>query len=523
MELIREKIALNRHIGKEMTQVLLEGDIIVPDVKPDIASILRSEAAIVVPKVNALAGRISYSGKLAIKILYAAKDAESSVHSISTFAPVDDFLNMEGTAPGMWVDFNATIAHMEYRIINDRKLNYRAVVDVVVAVSENVFADVVTGVADLPPMQQRMTKLSINNMVEKKFDEFTIKDDVVLPKNKPGVRELLSMGVAIADKEVRAADGRVDVGGRLVVTPLYKAADGDSIIEFAEFELPFSGSIDAAGVRDGNFADVNLSVLDSMVSVNPDEDGDDRVLALEAVIGADIRISDVQELTVLEDAYCVDQNLALKKVGLEYQHLVCRNNNQFHVKEIVGLEDAPEILQILAVDGTAHLEETKVVDDKVVIEGIVAANILYVANSDVTPLHSYQAVLPIRQVVETKGARLGMEAGVEQAIDHISFNMLSGDEVELRFVLNIGTLVQESVAAEYISDIEFSPINSEEVDQMPSMVVLYAQKGDTLWSVAKRYNASIEELAAVNELDSAADLQVGQRLLVVKKVGGDEN
>jgi len=522
MELIREKAAINKHIGRETTQVLLEGDIIVPDIKPDISSILKSEAQIVIPKVNSLTGRISYSGKLAIKILYMAKDGENSVHSISTFAPVDDFLNMEGVLPHAWADFSASIAHMEYRIVNDRKLNYRAVVDVVVDVSENTSADIVRGITNLPSSQQKNTMLVISSLVEKKFDEFTIKDDVVLPKNKPAIRELLSVSFAIANKEVRAFNGRVDISGYLVVLPLYKGSEGDGLIEIAEFELPFSGSIDMAGAKDGGRADVGLSILDNLVGVNPDEDGEDRVLALEAIIGADIKISDNKELVVLEDAYCIDQNLDMKKVPLEYNHLVCRNNNQFNVKEVVALEDAPEILQILTADGLAHLEDIKVVDDKVVVEGFVSANILYVANSDEAPLHSYQASLPIRQVVEAKGARLGMSASVEQTIDHINFNMLSGDEVELRFVLNMDTTVQESISAEYIADINFSPINSEEMDQMPSMVVLYVQKGDSLWGIAKRYNASLEELAHINELDISAELSVGQRLLVVKKVSEEE-
>ena len=522
MELVREKIVLNKHIGREKSQVLLEGDIIVPDIKPDIASVLKTEATIVISKTNAMANRISYSGKLAIKILYMAKDGDASVHSISTFAPVDDFFNMEGVSPDMWVNLSSNIANIDYRIVNDRKLNYRAVVDIAMSVSENTSMDVVRSVEDLPAAQQKMAFFTMNNMIEKAADEFTIKDEVVLPGNKPAVRELLSCGTAISGKEVRVLGGRVDVSGELVVTPLYKGVNEESVIEFAEFELPFSGSIEVAGARDGDFGDVVLNVLDSVVTVNPDENGDDRILAMEVIVGADIRISQNQELEILEDAYCIDQSLAISREGLDYQHLVCRNKNQFNVKEIVTLEDAPEILQILSVGGVVHLEDKKVVDDKVVVEGIVSADILYVANSDTSPLYNYKAVLPIRQVIETKGARLGMEADVEQSIEHVGFNMLSGNEVEVRFLLSADTVVQENVRAEYISDIEFNPLNREEMDSMPSMVVLCVQKSDSLWGIAKKYNASLEELAAINDMESGAELRDGQRLLVVKKVSADD-
>ncbi|MCL2573922.1 MAG: DUF3794 domain-containing protein [Defluviitaleaceae bacterium] len=522
MELVREKIVLSKHIGREKSQVLLEGDIIVPDTKPDIASVLKTEAGIVISKVNPMSNRISYSGKLGIKILYMSRDGEASVHSISTSAPVDDFFNMEGVSADMWINLSSEIANIDYRIVNDRKLNYRAVVDIGIDVSENSSMNVVQSIEELPIAQQKTTIFTMSNLIEKASDEFTIKDEMVLPSNKPAIRELLTYGTTISGKEIRVLNGRVDISGELIVTPLYKGVDEDSVIELAEFELPFSGSIDVAVAKDGDFGDVLLNVIDSMVTVSPNEDGDDRILALEVVIGADIRISQNQELEILEDAYCIDQNLIISKESMDYRHLVCRNKNQFNVKEIVTLEGAPEILQILSVTGVVNLEDKKVVDDKVVVEGIVSADILYVANSDDAPLYNHKAILPIRQVIETKGARLGMEADVEQSIEHIGFNMLSGKEVEVRFLLSADTLVQESVQAEYISDIEFSPLNKEEMDSMPSMVVLCVQKSDSLWSIAKKYNASLEELAAINDIDSTAELRDGQRLLVVKKINTDE-
>jgi len=522
MELVRERIVLNKHIGREKSQILLEGDIIVPDIKPDIASILKTEASIVISKVNPITNRVSYSGKLVIKILYMAKEGDASVHSISTFAPVDDFFNMDGVSPSMWVNLSADIANVDYRVVNDRKLNYRAVIDVTMNVSENSSIEMVKSIEDLPIAQQRSTIFTMNNLIEKATDEFTIKDEIVLPGNKPAIRELLSCGATITNKEVRVLGGRVDISGALSLTPLYKGVSEESVIEFAEFDLPFSGSIEVDAARDGGFGDVVLTVLESVITVNPDEEGEDRLLAVEAIIGADIRISQNQEFSVLEDAYCIDQNLIVSKESLDYQHLVCRNKNQFNVKEIVTLEDAPEILQILSVGGTVHLEDKKVVDDKVVVEGVVSADILYVANSDNNPLYNYKTVLPIRQIVETKGARLGMEADVEQSIDHIGFNMLSGKEVEARFLLSVDTLVHESVRAEYIADIEFSPLDKSEMDSMPSMVVLHVQKSDSLWSIAKKYNASLDELAAINDMEDGIELKEGQKLLVVKKVMTDD-
>jgi hypothetical protein len=521
MELVRENIILNRHIGRERSQMLLEGDIIVPDVKPDIASVLKVTARVAVSKVGANMGRISFSGRLFVDVLYLARSGEISVHSLSAQNHIDDFLNMEGAAPHMWINLDANLENIDHTIVNDRKLNYRAVVDISASVWENQNIEAVRSIGELPESQQKAAFFTMNNIITKQMEQFTIRDEFALPPNKPAIREFLQASINVVSKDITMAAGRVDVSGDLVITPLYKGIDEGndiSIIEFAEFELPFSGSLDIEAAREGAFADIRLSLADHIIDIGPDEDGQDRIISIEAVILADIKISENKDIQILQDAYCIDQNLDITSQSLEYNNLICRNKNQFSAKEIIALTGAPEILQILKVSGMVHLEDKKVVDDKVVVEGIVEANMLYIANSDQDPIHSHRAHLPFRQVIETGGARLGMDAIIAHNIDQISFNMLSGREVELRFTLNFDTLIQEQRPANFIQNIEFSPLNKEDLDNLPSMVILVAQKADSLWSVAKRYNADLEELAAINDVEPSAALAPGQKLLVVKKV-----
>ena len=103
-ELQKEKIVLTKTVGNESTQLLLEGDIIVPDIKPDMALILKTDADMFFDQTEMLADRVNFSGKFIIKVLYLAKGSEKPVHSISLTSPINDFVNMEGVTKDMWVD-----------------------------------------------------------------------------------------------------------------------------------------------------------------------------------------------------------------------------------------------------------------------------------------------------------------------------------------------------------------------------------------------------------------------------------
>ena len=45
-ELEKKKITLDQQVGKESSQILLEGDVIVPDSKPDIEQILDRKSVV---------------------------------------------------------------------------------------------------------------------------------------------------------------------------------------------------------------------------------------------------------------------------------------------------------------------------------------------------------------------------------------------------------------------------------------------------------------------------------------------
>jgi LysM repeat protein len=107
---------------------------------------------------------------------------------------------------------------------------------------------------------------------------------------------------------------------------------------------------------------------------------------------------------------------------------------------------------------------------------------------------------------------------VDISIDHTVFNMLSGWETEVRFLLTFNTQVMEEKETEVINHIEFNDMDPGQLSDMASMTVYSVQQGDTLWKIAKRYNTAIDELLAVNEIDHPSKVMAGQKLLILKVV-----
>jgi len=517
-ELVKEQVFLDQSMGSENVQIMLEGDIIVPDAKPDMALLLQTEEKVIIDRAEAGVDRVNYVGRLNISMLYVAKAADKSVQAISLSRPLDDFLNIDGVNKDMWARARANIVNIDYRMVNDRKVNYRAVVNISATAELSCAHEMVVHISDVPENQLLKTTLNVSRTIEHRVDRFVVKDQVALSSSKPNVREVLQVTAGIANQDVKLANGRAHLSGALSIATLYRGDTDDSLVEFLESEIPFNGPLDVSGARENMFADVNLQILDQHITISPDEDGEDRVLEIEISVGVEMKVYSTETMPILEDAYCINQSLNISRTTVRVPRMVCLNRNQTPVKEVISLgSSAPDMLQIFRVKGQAHMDDVKIIDDKIIVEGAITTDILYVAQSDATPLASYRTVIPYRQVIEAKGATPSMRVNVDISIDHVAFNMLSPRETEARFLLTFNTQVNEEEETSIIGNIEFAEMDPDALNSMASMTVYIVQPDDNLWKIAKRYNTSLDELLAVNDMESPGKITSGQKLLILKK------
>ena len=517
-ELIKEKIVLDQSVGEEITQLLLEGDIIVPDTKPDMAVILQADAKIAINRTEILAERVNFVGKLYIEVLYLARGEEKRVHSISLTSPIDEFINIAGVAGDMWTLVTPEIVSLDFRMINDRKIGYKVIAGVSLKVEQAQVFEVVVDIENLPQNQQLKTNLTLNKSVANKMDNFVISDQIAVPLGKSNIREVLQLSAQVANQDVRVQNGRVNVFGDLLITTLYRGYDDDSLVEFMEHEIPFNGHIEMAECKEDMFADCLFSLSEHQIEVVSDEDGEDRIIEIDAVVNINCKVSAMTSIEILEDAHIVNRHLEISRTPVTYKKLISRNKNQSTVKEVVVLDEyAPDMLQIFRVNGRVTVDDVKILIDKVIVEGVIEADILYIAESDDTPLYSHKAMIPFRQIIDMKGAAPDMSVSLAANVEHVGFNMLSGREVETRFLISLSASVSKHMESAMVTDIVVGDIDRAVLEEMPSIILYVVQKGDTLWKIAKEYNTSISELSAINDIEDPDKVYPGQKLLIIKK------
>ena len=84
LETEKENVCINQIVGQKKDEIIVEGDVIVNDIKPDVLSIVSASGIPCVYKKEVMDGKIRLDGSMNIYVIYLADSEDSTVRSINT-------------------------------------------------------------------------------------------------------------------------------------------------------------------------------------------------------------------------------------------------------------------------------------------------------------------------------------------------------------------------------------------------------------------------------------------------------
>lgn len=499
------------------TQLPIESVVILPDVNPDIRKILRLCGKISVDDESVSEGRISFRGDLALKIIYEASDSEKAVKSMDAELPFEDFINLDGVSRDSRARLKYKLNMLEASLINDRKISIKAVVTVEAEKLGGYELDIVTGISGDESIQTRMGSISLNSTICGAKDSFTVKENFELPQSKPNISEALDVEAGIRSREVRVGNGVVTVRGTLGVTILYTGNSEESIAEVYYQDIPFSGTIDCKNAEDGMTAMADITVGSATAGIGLDSDGEERIFEVEIPVSVAVTVFDSRDTEALADAYSLDKQLNVIREDVSYIEYSAKGSADMEVRDTLTIDkSAPPILEVRNIWNEVEITDAAAHDGRVQLEGVVKLEILYIAADDSSPVNVVPFSIPFSHEIEVAGSKHGMDTDVIAFVKDINFNLLSDNEVELRVALSFDVLAKGKASSGLITGIEYS--DSDGAGESGAAIVIYVvQKGDSLWSIAKKYGTTVDSLIEMNDIENPDRIYPGEKLLIVKE------
>lgn len=493
MELIKDTINVCNITAKGVSQAMADGDVIVPDVKPDILKLLQVDAQACITDKYIENGRLVINGRVDYKILYLPDSGEEKIKSIMTSMDYRQVVDSGGADGDEKLLVKPFVEKVEFSTVNSRKMRIRAIIRIEYEVCRLNSFEVLKDVDD-NEIEKEYREFEFEDTVDISEHNFTINEKIEVPNGTESINEILKTDVKIYDTEYKAVSGKVIIKGNTGICVLYTDSEGN--IRFIESEIPFTEIIDSESVSENTMCDIDYCVLGGMCSIEPDSDGDLRVINIDTDICAILKGVEISKREVIKDCYMPYKKTLCNKETIKLKNSVERPKLQSTLREVVELpKNLPGITGIYNVMSNAVITKSELQRNKIICEGNVETYILYLTDSAENPVYSYKKDIPFSYMIECENNTEGLLCEIKAGMKHTSYNLTSNGEVELRCMLGIECVLIEESHIDNICSVE---VEERKCDD--GIIVCFAEKGEKVWDIAKRYMIPKEKLLTHNDL-----------------------
>ena len=515
MELVKKNIHMDYTKASASTQFVLEDDVNLSDTKPDVDCICLEKGTVLIDEVKATDNGAIVRGRLMFAVLYHTDEENKSLAVMEGKIPFEEKLHIQGTDSGDSLRAEADMEDLSVNIINSRKLSVQSVINLCVRAEDIYDEEVPIGIHGAEGVEYRRSPMEIAQMVVNKNDIFRIREEVSLPGNYPNLFQILWSTLVLDDVEIRPLGDKLSIQGDLRILLIYES--DEETIRSLESVVPFSGNIECYGCLEGMIGDISYRIAQQDVSIRPDMDGEERVIAVEALLELGIKLYEEAKVDLITDVYGVAQEVTTEDRKTILRNLLAKNTGKLKVAEHVriGAKNS-SIMSLLHSEGKVCADKAQIKENAVVLTGTIPLQVLYISGDDSKPYDVLKTQLPYKYEMEIPGLLPEDNVEVQATLEQLQITILDGEELDVKAVPVFHATAFRQKEHYLVDAVQTAPLNVKKLASLPGMVVYVVKPGDTLWSIGKRYYVSVDRLKKLNNLTSDL-LQPGQKLLIVKE------
>ena len=411
---------------------------------------------------------------------------------------------MEDAMFGMRANEKINIKNIETKILNGRKINVKAILDVETKVYSNDNISVIAGTNNLDDIQILNNQKKINSLLGEGNTKVYAKDTISLDA-EDDLAEIMKIGVRIVDKDIKLSYNKVLAKAELDVDIMYLTEDNR--IKNVSAGIPIMGFIDIENIGDNNICDVDYCIKNIIIKPNT---GDLHSIYVEAEIEIECWAYEEKSINLIEDLYSISKDLNYKQkeiITMSDKKSIkdnCRINESIQIPEIAGN-------RLYNVQTEPIITNCMVRNGKIIFEGNLNLEFIYEIAGGIDS-RNYQVPFNFEMISDNIDNNSNITYEIELKRDDF---VLNGSNIDMNIELEFNVNSSKNEKLNIIDEIE---VKESQNNNLYSMIIYFVKSGDTLWKIAKKFKSTVEEISSINGIEDANKIQIGQQLYIPKFV-----
>ena len=471
---------------------------VVPDTMPDIAEIVESAAVLMLRSKDVESGIASLEATAAVSVVYKPEEG-GALRCLELSVPVS--LSIENEAIGSDMLFSASlyVAGIETRLLNPRKVTVRAEICGRAEVYSVSRFDLGSCAERLKGVHYKTERTELTPVVSVREKTFVLTDEYTLPPSRAAAQEILSRRVCITVDEARPVGKKVIFKGSVRCSLLYCSVDG--LPAPLEFTTGFSQIMESEAESGEQLCSLAVMLTGAYFEILPSSDG--RSISAELHLVAQLTVRTRLTAEYVSDAYSNVRELTLETGARNETCLRRCERLQSTVIETLELPSAGAEV----IDAFASPAQPEVDGGRVRLP--LTVTLLYRGGDGET--HMFRKRMCVQFETEL-GPDEYLTVQQTDAGDILTVPGAQGAELRVRAAVSAAEFARMELPV--VSGVECGEEVLSTADR-PSLVLVMAGEGDSLWDLARENCSSPEAIEKANDFSSFCE--GWRRLILVPK------
>lgn len=502
----KDRVCINKLVCEKKELIFVEEDMIVPDSKPDILNAINLSGNVCVYKKEVSEGKVKIEGCVNTYIMYLPDSQEDNLRGLNATINFSPTLQVPESKEGMNIITSVNIKDLECKVINGRKINVRAGLEVKIKLYSNEDIDIITKLNNIADVQTLDEKFTINSLIGNSSTRVYVKDTLNIDMQDE-IAEILKSEINLVNNDIKISYNKVLSKCEAEIKIMYLTEDNR--INTIEGRIPAVGFIDMQNVSEENICEINNEIKNILIRPNPSEE---HSIYVEIEIETACMAFEKREITLMQDLYSPSTNLSFTQKRITTATDKITKNKNFTVTSKTNISDL-EDGNLLDVEITSVINKEQVLNSKVIYEGEMVLNFIFSKESN--SINNKISKIPFDFSIDNPTLEENVNIETRTSILNKKFEVRSNGDVECNIDIEVVTEFSQNISMNIIDNIEMQEdrVNSDDYD---SLIIYIVQNGDSLWKIAKKFRSTVDDIARVNGIENRDKLNVGQKLYIPK-------
>lgn len=502
----KENVCINKLVCEKKELVFVEEDMIVPDSKPDILNAINLNGNVCIYKKEVMDGKVKIEGCVNTYIMYLPDSKEDNLRGLNATIEFSHVISVPECREGMDATINVCLKDLECKVLNGRKINVRAGLDVKIKIYSNEEIEVINGIKSIDDVQTLNETITTNSLVGRNSTKVYIKDTLNVDQQDE-IEEILKAEVNLINSDIKISYKKVLSKCEAEVKIMYLTTDNR--INTITGNIPAVGFIDMQDILEDNICDITNEINNIVIRPNAPEE---HSIYVEIEIETTCTAFERKDISIIQDLYSPTANIEFTQKRVSTTTDKVTRNKNFTIRSKINI---PELVEgnLLDTEVITNITKEQVTDTKINYEGEMTVNFIF-ANENGT-ISGKISKVPFELYVDNPLNNENVNVDTKVNVIAKKFEVRPNGDVDCTIDAEAVVELSQNATMNIIEDINMQEgdVDSGDYD---SLIIYIVQKGDTLWKIAKKFRSTVDDIARVNGIEDENKIDVGQKLYIPK-------